>query len=84
MDDAVCRITADERKAALEGINEKNVTDIDALILNEQTQEVSNLVAGYVARKIKPITDTCCNDLLTGECKDDNYLYVTIFMALCH
>ena len=39
MDDTVCRITADERKATLEDINEKiNVTDIDALILNEQTQ----------------------------------------------
>ena len=63
-------------KTALKDINDK-ISDTEALVLSEQTQEVSNLVAGYDASpgKMKPLTEaSCCDDQLTGECKDDNFV----------
>ena len=44
--------TSEDRKVALEDINQKiSATDINALTLSNSTREVSDLVAGYVAKK---------------------------------
>ena len=67
--------TSEDRKLALEDINQKiSATDINALTLSNSTREVSDLVAGYVAKKIKPFTETCCSDKLIGECDNAEYI----------
>ena len=54
LENAMRRLTEDEIKIALADIDEKiSVTNTNDLILNEQTRDVSNSVAGFVARKIK-------------------------------
>ena len=73
--DAESSLLPDEKKSALKDIDEKiSVTDVDSFALNEQTKEVSNFVAGYVAKKVKVLTETCCSQLLTGYCPDDGYI----------
>ena len=67
--------TSEDRKVALEDINQKiSATDINALTLSSSTREVSDLVAGYVDKKIKPFTETRCSDKLIGECNNAEYI----------
>ena len=66
--------TSEDRKVALEDTNQKiSTTDINALTLSNSTREVSDQVAGCVAKKIKPFTETCCSDKQTGECNNAEY-----------
>lgn len=50
------------------------IADTERLILSEETREVSNCVAGYVARKIEKLVVWCCSDqLVAGHSEGDNY-----------
>ena len=67
--------TSEDKKVALEDTNQKiSATDINALTLSNSNREVSYLVAGYVAKKIKPFTETCCSDKLIGQCDKAEYI----------
>lgn len=59
---------------ALEESVRSEIADTDRIILSEDTREVSNCVAGYVARKIEELIKGCCDDQLVADHSEgDNY-----------
>ena len=51
----------------LENTVEPVTTDVDRLCLSEQTREISNHIAGYVAYKLKDCCNGCCDKGLVIE-----------------
>ena len=75
IEEAMSVITDQEKKEALKEIDDKiSVTDVEQYSLHSSSREVSNMVAGYVARKTRPLVVNCCEEKLIGECADDDYI----------
>ena len=73
--DAICTVTDEEKIEALKEINDEISTiDEGEYSLNESSREVSNMISGYVARKMEPLVGNCCSGKLVGECEHNGYI----------
>ena len=75
IDESLSNVSDETKKEALMAIDQKN-SDVqeEQYSLSSSSREVSNMVAGYVARKTSPLIVNCCASKLVGECTDDKYV----------
>ena len=62
-------------KVALKGTNQRiSATDINALRLSISTRKLHDLVAEYVAIKLRQIKEVCYSDKLFDDCNNAKYI----------
>ena len=75
LEDCFSVVSELQKKEALQHIDEKLLlVKVESLTLSSDSREVSNMVAGYVARKARPLVADCCAGRLEGACQDDSYI----------